>query len=300
MVTQPEGKNLIQACLNAPAGQIPTGAPIGQPGASVHQANIHSTQPPQPGPVPATHPASGVPHGLPPPSAMAPPPRNMPGGLSIGQDKRDPDADDDDMEEEDEQRSPTEEPPSPVIPRPHGMGSQRSPPQPPMQRQISHHGAPGQARPTSATTHSARGAHHGAHPYALVSQPVRDPNVGGGHRRRTSSGAAGTQSSVPSGAPGKSTSPRVAMSRQTSNMSNISESNMDVNQSPTMQHYPSDSVYAPYQSQNHGPPPGSEGGPPPGRMMPPYQQQPHPQPGQHPPGSWGNLQQQGVHPGHRR
>src|SRR3954462_12653376 len=51
LVTQPEGKNLIQACLNAPAGQIPTGAPIGQPGNTVHQANIHQQQP-MAGPVP--------------------------------------------------------------------------------------------------------------------------------------------------------------------------------------------------------------------------------------------------------
>ncbi|EJD34850.1 SRF-TF-domain-containing protein [Auricularia subglabra TFB-10046 SS5] len=30
LVTQPEGKNLIQACLNAPSGQLPSSMPVGQ------------------------------------------------------------------------------------------------------------------------------------------------------------------------------------------------------------------------------------------------------------------------------
>lgn len=30
LVTQPEGKNLIQACLNAPNGQLPSNMPVGQ------------------------------------------------------------------------------------------------------------------------------------------------------------------------------------------------------------------------------------------------------------------------------
>ena len=114
LVTQPEGKNLIQACLNAPAGQIPTGAPLGQAGSSVHQANIHS----QPqvaqsgGPVPVTHPASGVAQGMPPPTAMPPPTRNIPGGINIGGNKRDDDMEDDD---EDEGESPSDDPTSPMV-----------------------------------------------------------------------------------------------------------------------------------------------------------------------------------------
>jgi hypothetical protein len=31
LVTQPEGKNLIQACLNAPHGTLPSSMPVGQP-----------------------------------------------------------------------------------------------------------------------------------------------------------------------------------------------------------------------------------------------------------------------------
>lgn len=58
LVTQPEGKNLIQACLNAPHGQLPSTMPVGTPlGRS-----------------------SAMPHS---PAQPAPPP-NVPGGLSIG------------------------------------------------------------------------------------------------------------------------------------------------------------------------------------------------------------------------
>jgi hypothetical protein len=31
LVTQPEGKNLIQACLNAPHGSLPSAMPVGTP-----------------------------------------------------------------------------------------------------------------------------------------------------------------------------------------------------------------------------------------------------------------------------
>src|SRR5437588_6660618 len=31
LVTQPEGKNLIQACLNAPHGSLPSAMPVGAP-----------------------------------------------------------------------------------------------------------------------------------------------------------------------------------------------------------------------------------------------------------------------------
>ncbi|KAH9851524.1 SRF-type transcription factor (DNA-binding and dimerization domain)-domain-containing protein, partial [Lenzites betulinus] len=52
LVTQPEGKNLIQACLNAPHGQLPSSMPVGAP--------INRTT------MPMHHPP------------------NVPGGLSIG------------------------------------------------------------------------------------------------------------------------------------------------------------------------------------------------------------------------
>ncbi|KAF9019200.1 SRF-TF-domain-containing protein [Hymenopellis radicata] len=57
LVTQPEGKNLIQACLNAPHGQLPSSMPVGTPLAR----------------------SSGGP--MPPPPVA--PPSNLPGGLSI-------------------------------------------------------------------------------------------------------------------------------------------------------------------------------------------------------------------------
>ncbi|EAU86081.2 MCMA [Coprinopsis cinerea okayama7 len=57
LVTQPEGKNLIQACLNAPHGSLPSSMPVGPP--------IGRTSGPMIPPVP-------------------PPPSNLPGGLSIG------------------------------------------------------------------------------------------------------------------------------------------------------------------------------------------------------------------------
>lgn len=54
-MTQPEGKNLIQACLNAPHGSVPSSMPVGPPLGR----------------------ASGINMSGPPPSA------NIPGGLSI-------------------------------------------------------------------------------------------------------------------------------------------------------------------------------------------------------------------------
>ncbi|KAI0320538.1 hypothetical protein OF83DRAFT_1162356 [Amylostereum chailletii] len=68
LVTQPEGKNLIQACLNAPHGTLPSSMPVGQP------------------------------IGRSPSTPMgAPSHSNVPGGLSIGgQKEEDADADGDD------------------------------------------------------------------------------------------------------------------------------------------------------------------------------------------------------------
>jgi len=70
LVTQPEGKNLIQACLNAPHGNLPSSMPVGTP---INRATL-----------------SGP-----------PPPNNLPGGLSINptgvpskEEEEDPDADD--------------------------------------------------------------------------------------------------------------------------------------------------------------------------------------------------------------
>ncbi|KAJ8691751.1 transcription factor of the MADS box [Pleurotus ostreatus] len=47
LVTQPEGKNLIQACLNAPQGSLPSSMPIGPPLSRSQPMNIPSG-PPQP------------------------------------------------------------------------------------------------------------------------------------------------------------------------------------------------------------------------------------------------------------
>ena len=58
LVTQPEGKNLIQACLNAPHGQLPTTGGGGGGG------------------LPTPSPSIG--------SRMSAPHSNVPGGLSIG------------------------------------------------------------------------------------------------------------------------------------------------------------------------------------------------------------------------
>ncbi|THG97289.1 hypothetical protein EW026_g4669 [Hermanssonia centrifuga] len=63
LVTQPEGKNLIQACLNAPHGQLPSSMPVGTPlGRSSGPMNVNN------------------PHTPSTPSA----PPNVPGGLAIG------------------------------------------------------------------------------------------------------------------------------------------------------------------------------------------------------------------------
>jgi len=72
LVTQPEGKNLIQACLNAPHGTLPNTMPVGPPMG-------RSTATPGMG-VPAHH-------------------NNVPGGLSIGGDKVDEGGDHDEDNE---------------------------------------------------------------------------------------------------------------------------------------------------------------------------------------------------------
>ncbi|KAJ3810014.1 SRF-type transcription factor (DNA-binding and dimerization domain)-domain-containing protein [Lentinula lateritia] len=74
LVTQPEGKNLIQACLNAPHGSLPSSMPVGAP--LGRSSNI--------GPPAAT------------------PANNMPGGLSIGSTVGGNSKEDEDSVEEDE------------------------------------------------------------------------------------------------------------------------------------------------------------------------------------------------------
>ena len=76
LVTQPEGKNLIQACLNAPHGSLPSSMPVGTPiGRSSNPMNMSA----------------------PPPGAA-----NIPGGLSIGQNSAGAMKDGDDDAEEEE------------------------------------------------------------------------------------------------------------------------------------------------------------------------------------------------------
>jgi pheromone receptor transcription factor len=70
LVTQPEGKNLIQACLNAPHGSLPNTMPVGPP------MGRSAPTPGMPG-VPAHH-------------------NNVPGGLAIGGDKVDEGGEQDD------------------------------------------------------------------------------------------------------------------------------------------------------------------------------------------------------------
>ncbi|KXN88060.1 hypothetical protein AN958_07519 [Leucoagaricus sp. SymC.cos] len=76
LVTQPEGKNLIQACLNAPHGSLPSSMPVGTP---LNRAS---------GPM-----SMGAPPG----------PNNLPGGLSIsGAPAGNPVKEDQDGDEDDE------------------------------------------------------------------------------------------------------------------------------------------------------------------------------------------------------
>lgn len=77
LVTQPEGKNLIQACLNAPHGSLPSSMPVGAPIGR-----------------------SSGPMSMPGPQA-----NNIPGGLSIGGQPAPPKEDDGDEEEEQHART---------------------------------------------------------------------------------------------------------------------------------------------------------------------------------------------------
>ncbi|KAG6868969.1 hypothetical protein C0993_006491 [Termitomyces sp. T159_Od127] len=74
LVTQPEGKNLIQACLNAPPGSLPSSHPVGP--------TMNRAAPPLPM------------------SAGPPQPTNLPGGLSISPSNAPKDDNDDDDPED--------------------------------------------------------------------------------------------------------------------------------------------------------------------------------------------------------
>ncbi|TEB39772.1 SRF-TF-domain-containing protein, partial [Coprinellus micaceus] len=74
LVTQPEGKNLIQACLNAPHGTLPSSMPVGPPIGRASAMSIPG------GPSPAN---------------------NLPGGLSIGNQPGNPSKDEDDDHDDD-------------------------------------------------------------------------------------------------------------------------------------------------------------------------------------------------------
>lgn len=72
LVTQPEGKNLIQACLNAPHGAPPSTMPLGAP---LQRSAPQQIAPPPPQQQGAPQPAGGMAPGT---------ARNVPGGLAIG------------------------------------------------------------------------------------------------------------------------------------------------------------------------------------------------------------------------
>ena len=212
LVTQPEGKNLIQACLNSPAGTVPTGAPLGVPGNTVHQANVH--QPP---------PHMNMP--MPPPTMVGQQVRNVPGGLSIDPSDQGRDDEDDEGDEEGSGGRDDGSEPSP----PSSAVNMQPPSQLPhpgsQQRHTSHHGAPGHGRATAATPLSAHGAHHTVHPYGGGAQgAAREAHQA--HRRKAS------------GSNGKVTSPRLAMQTRSSGMSVVNEGAPDgpPMQSPTVAH----------------------------------------------------------------
>lgn len=82
LVTQPEGKNLIQACLNAPHGSLPSAMPVGTPLGRSAPQQMQAAPPPGQAPQPTSASpanAQGMPGGIPPMGG----PRNVPGGLSI-------------------------------------------------------------------------------------------------------------------------------------------------------------------------------------------------------------------------
>ena len=208
LVTQPEGKNLIQACLNSPAGTVPTGAPLGVPGNTVHQANVHQPPPHMNMPMP------------PPPNMGGQQVRNVPGGLSIDPSDQGRDDEDDEGDEEGSggRDDGSESPPSSAV----NMQPPSQLPHPgSQQRHTSHHGAPGHARATASTPLSAHGAHHTVHPYGGGAREAHQA-----HRRKAS------------GSNGKVTSPRLAMQTRSSGMGVVNEGGPDgpPMQSPTVAH----------------------------------------------------------------
>ncbi|KAI5118807.1 hypothetical protein M0805_005149 [Coniferiporia weirii] len=79
LVTQPEGKNLIQACLNAPHGALPSNMPVGPPLGRSAPQQIQSQQAQAGGPNSPNQAQAQMP-GMPNIGGA----RNVPGGLAIG------------------------------------------------------------------------------------------------------------------------------------------------------------------------------------------------------------------------
>jgi pheromone receptor transcription factor len=153
LVTQPEGKNLIQSCLNAPAGQPPSSMPVGQP--------------------------LGRQSG--------PPPVNAPGGLTIGDDDGEEDSDGGERSKRARRSSddgsadlhPATSAGSQGIPSPQQQHPARVSPIPPPQQQTPPVGSPSQA-PPQLPAQQPQGARGPPGPYGGPPPPGgyhQDPNV---------------------------------------------------------------------------------------------------------------------------
>lgn len=95
LVTQPEGKNLIQACLNAPPGTHPSSMPVGAPmGRPTNPPNIPAPPPATNQPIPGQSPHVANQSGN----------RNVVGGLAIGNKDDDDDRHNDDADAEGDRR----------------------------------------------------------------------------------------------------------------------------------------------------------------------------------------------------
>lgn len=200
LVTQPEGKNLIQACLNAPQGTLPSTMPVGAPmGRSSGQPSV------------------------PPGGGNSPGSSNLPGGLSIGsggsgnqgppsQSSKDSERDEDDSGHErvkrprrdsnaasprsPNQSNATVNPPAPLsIPTTSQQQQQQSGmAMSPTSPQQGHPAPPGQYSPSSYS--HAGGGHdgmyspHGMPPYY---QPSGQPSTGGNQQLGGLAAAAAVQ-----------------------------------------------------------------------------------------------------------
>lgn len=171
LVTQPEGKNLIQACLNAPHGSLPSSLPVGAPLGRSAPQSIPPPPPPQQQPMPGQAP----PHMQGGPGA----PRNVPGGLTIGGTKDDEDHASgerhDDVDSEGDKRGAARRRTSGAGAAGKGGASGRSPTSPHAPHLNIPQGSPGgQQSPQSAMMSGAPGSQ----PYSPSSGS--DPNAPGG------------------------------------------------------------------------------------------------------------------------